>query len=355
MARMSAVDEQYMGYEPTLKGGSTQSEIARAYNWYNYFHDNDDAKKFVLDYLKGKGANTSVISAVSRADSRSLRSIGWNCRILTRGGVLPEDIVKKTVEMLQSIINENMVVKQADESATAIKTKVDHVAIEKIGDLEEILDKKNDFDVSSWLAENNVGPYAAKRIVEYYQPLREEIEGAISGKDDDLKEAYSNCKKTALKKKLGLIQAILDAAQGRSVIKRKPRKPRKAKAKAATKQVAKVTYMHSYTGEGLTLTSIDPTHIVGASQVWLYNTKTRNLTELNAAEATGFTVKGTTVQGFDERTSVTKKLRKPNEVLSSVLDGGKVALRKLMGTIRTKPGHLSGRLNADTIILRTIK
>ena len=139
------------------------------------------------------------------------------------------------------------------------------------------------------------------------------------------------------------------------MIKRKPRKPRKAKAKAATKQVAKVTYMKSYAGDGLSLTSIDPTHIVGASQVWLYNTKTRNLTELNAAEATGFTVKGTTVQGLDERTSVTKKLRKPNEVLPSVLDGGKVALRKLMGPIRTKPGHLSGRLNTDTIILRTIK
>jgi hypothetical protein len=49
---------------------------------------------------------------------------------------------------------------------------------------------------------------------------------------------------------------------------------------------------------------------------------------------------------------VSKTLRKPKDVLSRVLDGGKVVLRKVMGEINSKPQELNGRINKDTILLR---
>ena len=51
--------------------------------------------------------------------------------------------------------------------------------------------------------------------------------------------------------------------------------------------------------------------------------------------------------------SISKTLRKPEAVLKKVLEGGKIVLRKVMGEINSKPVELNGRINKDTILLRT--
>ena len=48
------------------------------------------------------------------------------------------------------------------------------------------------------------------------------------------------------------------------------------------------------------------------------------------------------------------KLRKPEKILDKVLNDGKVSLRKLMPSIRTKEKKLTGRINKDTILLRVL-
>lgn len=352
MARMSAVDERYMGSEPVVKDGASVSDIAHAYNWYNYFHDNEDAKNFVIDYLKAKKANNTVIGAVTRADPGVLRTIGWNCRILLRGGALPQDMVNSTVQKLQTIISKTLSAsKEKEKEVVIVRSKVDASAIDKIGDLEALLDAGMEFDVAAWMTENNIGPLVAKRIVEYYQPLSAELDAVLSGQDETLKEGYARHKKSTIKKKLDIVQSILVVAGGQSVIRRK----RKKKVRSASKIVSKVSYLKEHKEDGLSLTSVDTTNIVGAAQVWLYNVRYRTLTQLDAAGPEGMSVKGTTIQGFDEKASVTKKIRKPNQVLPSVLSGSKVALRKLMNGIRAKPGRLTGRMGKDTIILRTVK
>jgi hypothetical protein len=69
----------------------------------------------------------------------------------------------------------------------------------------------------------------------------------------------------------------------------------------------------------------------------------------------GLSVKGTTLQGYDEETSVSKTIRKPDEVLPRLLKGGKLVLRKLMSEINSKESVPNGRINGDTILLRVIK
>ena len=69
----------------------------------------------------------------------------------------------------------------------------------------------------------------------------------------------------------------------------------------------------------------------------------------------GISVKGTTLIGFDEKTSITKKLRKPEATLKTVVEGGKVGLRKVMENINCKPSDANGRLNKETVILRVLK
>ena len=58
------------------------------------------------------------------------------------------------------------------------------------------------------------------------------------------------------------------------------------------------------------------------------------------------------LQNFEESTSISKRLRKPEVTLKDVLGGGKIILRKLMGDLSTKESLATGRINEDTIIVR---
>ena len=69
----------------------------------------------------------------------------------------------------------------------------------------------------------------------------------------------------------------------------------------------------------------------------------------------GLGVKGSTLTGWDEKTSVIKTLRKPTEQLNKLLAGGKIVLRKFMEEIKCKPKNATGRINKETVLVRIIK
>jgi len=107
--------------------------------------------------------------------------------------------------------------------------------------------------------------------------------------------------------------------------------------------------------EELKLESVTPKDIIGALQLWVYNTKSRKLGCYNAEDASGLSVKGSTIINFNEIKSTQKKLRKPEVTLPEVLKGGKVYLRTALDEIKAVASTLNGRLNTDTILLRITK
>ena len=129
------------------------------------------------------------------------------------------------------------------------------------------------------------------------------------------------------------------------------RKPRKKKVKPASQLVSKMKYKEK---DG-TLESINPTQIIGASQLWVYNTKYRNLSVYNAVGNSGLSVRGSTLTGFDEATSITKKLRKPDQVLPKVLNEGKIGLRRILSDLTTAEAKATGRINVECILMRVVK
>ena len=66
-------------------------------------------------------------------------------------------------------------------------------------------------------------------------------------------------------------------------------------------------------------------------------------------------IKGSTVLGFDEKTSVAKTLRKPQEQMKAFMGAGKIQLRKFIDGIRATEIALTGRLNGDTVILKSVR
>jgi hypothetical protein len=105
----------------------------------------------------------------------------------------------------------------------------------------------------------------------------------------------------------------------------------------------------------LKLTSVKPTDIVGCMALWVYNTKTRKLGVYHAEDIGGLSVKGSSILNFVENKSIQKKLRKPEQMIPEVLNGGKVFLRNVMESIRAVDSKLTGRVNVDTILLKVTK
>jgi len=137
------------------------------------------------------------------------------------------------------------------------------------------------------------------------------------------------------------------------------RKPRKAKPRSADKVIAKLKFLK--VDEKYKLASINPIDVIGANELWVFNVKTRKLGKYIASsidpkglgrEGTGLSVKGTTIISFDEKLSVQKTLRKPDEQLKEFKGAGKVALRKFLDEINTTDTKLNGRCNLDTVLLK---
>jgi len=182
---------------------------------------------------------------------------------------------------------------------------------------------------------------------------RMEFDSVLNTDDKELKEGYGNFTKPQLKKVVAWCdQVILDcmkvvgsAAQNR--------KPRKRKVKSPEELVVKVKVLDKF--DELKLVSVPTTEIIGTMQLWVYNVKTRKLGCYHAEDAGGLSIKGTSLINFNESKSVHKKLRKPEVSLPEVMKAGKVLLRNYIDNIRAVESVLTGRLNGDTILLRSLK
>ena len=377
-------DEKYLGVEPDLRGEVTNAQIMNAYSWYNYFYDADKAKAWIIEYLKEfHKTEKDLIKNVNRINPNYCRTSGWNCRILLLGGTLPQDIRDRNIERIRKLAagcgegegrgsgegrgcsagrtddnqeDHQVEVKEQVKPVISIQERVTNRANELIADLEENLDNYyrdgSTFKAGDWLSQRDVKPMIAQKIADYYKPLYAEVFDALSGKDSQLKEAYSSWKKTKLKAYLEFIKSIVAAAETRATMI-KTRKPRKKKEKTPVQLVAKLKFKEK--DDAYKLVSVDPKQIIGCTQLWVFNTKYRTLAVYNAMGPVGLSVKGSTLTGFDEKTSIVKKLRKPEEQLNKLMQGGKIILRKFMDEVKCKSKEANGRINNETILLRIVK
>ena len=190
----------------------------------------------------------------------------------------------------------------------------------------------------------------ARIIKDLYTRQHDELVEAATTKDEQLKEGYSHLSKANLKKITLFYHEILSACDMLMQEAKVNKKPRAKKAVPKDKIVAKLKYLKSE--EKLKLVSINPTDIIAAKELWIFNTKTRKLGKYVAAEYQELSVKGTSLTGFDPIKSVQKTLRKPEEQLKEFKAAGKVQLRKFLEDIKAVDIKLNGRINEDTVLLK---
>jgi hypothetical protein len=181
--------------------------------------------------------------------------------------------------------------------------------------------------------------------------VRDWLEKKLAQVESDGVEAYDGTKReyNTMHK---LVSGMLEDCDKYQSFKRANRKPRAKKKIPPIVQVKNLNYQKEFAEYGLK--SVSPAGIIGATQVWVFNTKTRMLGVYHTESTNGFEVKGSTIQRFDPSTSIQKKVRKPELVLPNVLTAGKVQLRKILPDLTTTESALTGRINNDTIILRIL-
>jgi hypothetical protein len=335
-----------------------------ALSWLASEVSTKDLKDATIKYSKVNRKNQMKKFNYSSIEQWRFMSVGKYCHIMNKGGSFDKDSLnwlngkwKELEEQGNALVEETPM--ETNKQVVSIQDRIREKISEYIGEIEEQVDLfsesdyKSDFDMYKWLTSNNVKSQPANAIAEYYVPWRDELKQAIAKKDEQLVEGYSHMKPAQLKRFVGFLDGIIKDATTWGSNQKTVRKARVKKAPSVEKQIAKIQYAKE--NKELKIVSINPALIIGCNQLWVFNTKYRKLMRYDAIGPTGLSIKGTTLQGYDVEASISKTVRKPDEVLPRVLNGGKIVIRKLMDELNSKSSVPNGRINGDTILLRVIK
>jgi len=389
--------------------------INESLDYYRLDCKNADYKRYVVEYCKNNEQWKSYATKFSKIpDGRYSSTIGALCRqaVLGRPDVheeynkyweslagtmgTPRPLSESINKMLEdykykadAIIQEEEEVKKEEEKKgevykPSIQQRIHEQSVIMNEKVDEWLDTWYDdvlafnpkgFDFKKHFYDLNVTQAHARKIKDFYKGELEELQEVIdppklpndaSEQEKDwaqqLKEAYSLWAKSDLKKKIkaleyymGALDVVIDTAKAK-------RKPRKVVPKSKEKLVAKLKFAIS--DDKFQLASINPTEIVGCNELWVFNIKTRKIGKYVASvidplgaerDGTGLSIKGTTITGFNEETSVQKTLRKPEEKLKEFKEAGKRKLTTFLDEINAVDIKLNGRINPDTILLKAVR
>jgi len=395
-----------------LTGEQFHRKAMAAREWYYHNYKPVDLYPAVEEWMKQQGEEFSKedIKAVKAAPGYSLSvTAGITAKLLLAGmpsynekedkywESLPGTMgnLKPATEFLRKQINiaieagkpilaakKEVVKEKANTYQPTIQERMREACIVMADDIENFVntylteyDEKlmKDFEPVKILRRENCKAGHARLIKTWYQGERDEIYDLVnfptsaklkkmSEHEQDmyaqLKEGYDHLTPKQAKTLLEMYQRIVDACDIISVESKAQRKPRKAKLKSADQLVKKLNYKLSDSNYGIA--SVPPEKIIGANIALVFNCKNRKIGLYYASnvdplklgrDGSGLSVKGTTLQGYNEEKSVQRTVRKTDEFLPMIKKTTKSKTEKLFATLKTTETKLNGRFNNETVIL----
>jgi hypothetical protein len=346
------VNLKYMGAEPEFLGAMTVGEYGLALNWYNTMCDTNDAREYITEYLtkRNRKAEAKLIAKLDNCWVPT--TVAWRCRLINRGYEVPfeNDFLEK--ELAKAIAR----VKKEDtprvDSVVSIQDRMRERQSEIIGDIEELLDSGASFSLYDWLKAQNIPATYCPAIVEYYAHWMDDLIQAYEGKDEQLKEAYRYLNKKELKDRIIFFNKLIEDAKRYGDVTKKTRAPRKPRAVSMDKKLKHFKCQKE--DNTYKIASVNPEKIIGAQELWTFNTKYKIVTVFRALDRGGLQINRSSITGYDETTSFSKSVgRKPEVVLDKLQKGSKIVLRKLMDELKTdKP--LQARINENTVLMKVM-
>jgi hypothetical protein len=364
-------DEKYTGGEPEWPRDAAEWSdddfdhlLRKSFFYYNYFYNQKDTKKHVEEWAEKSGLFNQVqVKAFKRSADRSIPMTACSLVMAHRAGM---PFKATHIEFLTKCIiaaisdsepdPEEITTKpKAQEYRPTIQDRLAEKTSELIGEMEGMFDEilkntKPNFKPYDFLTANKVVQAQLPKYRTLFENRKFELELAQSKKDPQLTEAYKHYKAADFKRIIGWLDLVLLALDEYRQVKQATKKARVKKAPTKEKLIAKLKYAKDF--KELKLVSINPAEIIGANELWVYNTKTRKLGKYVAASHSQLSVKGTGIENFDSDKSICKTLRKPEEKLKEFAKAGKIILRKFLDDIKATETKLNGRISADIVLLK---
>ena len=341
-----------------------------------------DLKKEVVKYLKQLDVKHPMVDKIRDIHENRFTTVGKYMYILNHHGDIPDDILPGMMPALEKIINEeeakteaekkeaefiasqnpsNKVIGDSSKIVISIQDRLRERAREVAGEVEGWLD---DFILDKKLPAKTVEEFInlfktyelksphMRHMQSIFERRAEHMAMVAEGLDKDLLEGYSNFTKPELKKLDLFHKNLLKACAMMQEVAKVERAPRKKKPVSHDKVVSKLKYKKEDSSLGIV--SMNPVNILGAKEVWTYNTKTRKLAQYKAIDERGLSVKGAGLLNYTTD-SVEKTLRKPVEMLAEFKKASKVKLRTFLKDLSTLDTPAGGKLNEHHVILRIDK
>ena len=326
--------------------------------------------------------NHPLLDRIKDMHENRFATVGKYMYILNHGGDIPDNVMPSLMPALEKVINEEdaktaaaakeseyiaskeKVSTNADQTPKVVITIQDRLrdkAREVAGEVEGWIDDfcmdkkipvKTVEDFINLFKANDLKAPHMRHIREIFAKRTAEFAEVLEGKDKDLVEAYSNYTKPELKKCDTFNRNLLKACDMMQEVAKVERAPRKKKPVSEEKVVSKLKFKKD--DKALGIVSLNPVHIIGSKEVWLYNVKTRKLSQYKAVDSGGLSVKGASLLNYSAD-SVEKTVRKPAETLADFKKASKVKLRTFLQDLSTIDIPCGGKLNEHHVILRIDK
>ena len=336
-------------------------------DYLRYEYNTKDLKKEALTWLQKHDKKLARLAP--KVEDWRFMILGKLCFVLNHGGQLTDNAhqyIDKKINEIKQLVKERHIGQPTKSKKTSKLTIQDHLLHKARNFAADYVDSEIDNIFQDSKYKVSVDPYSAmmsekisqghaKYIIQMYQSDIEDLQCLVSGTADaQLKEGYSSSTKKQIKSALDFYNKTISAANmiiKKSVANRKPRKT-STKQRDFIKDVSGFKYRTECSEMGLV--SVSPIKIIGAKEVWVYNTVTRKLGKYCSMDDTGLDVSGTSIKNYSQQTSVSKTLRNPETQLKN-FSGGIRKYNNQFKQIKGKELAVKTRLNTDTIILKCFK
>lgn len=224
-----------------------------------------------------------------------------------------------------------------------------HIA-EFEGWLDEFVVNGKTYSAKEYLTKNQTKAPVIAHVINHFKPILAEYGEYLAGQCEQLTEAYSHMGKRKVKALFNYVTTILAECSVIARVSRTMKAPRKRKEQPPSKLVQNLLFLKEYPDLGLK--SIHPEKIIGADQVWMFDTEHRRMIKYEAMDGMTLSVKGTTMQNWNPEKSGSKIIRKPEVQLKDVSENGKRAMGNMFNEINGVVRKISGRTSRTTVIVR---
>ena len=375
----------YVTKEPDWKnfrGITDPEQQEKAFRSVDYFvHSEISTKDAVAKYRKwvkeASGWAPEEIKIILKNPDWRFSSSAKYAWCWDKLGYMPECFAKfydkKKDDLIatgKEVVEEQQEKKKEAKPKISIQERMLEQICDLCGDWDDLLDQfveKEKFELKKFDPEKDlkvyrggiIKPAHAKIVKEQYEGIYAEALENLAGTCEQLKEAYSFMDKKMKKDYVAFFEKINAACDAIILTGKANRKQRKPRARSKDAIIKKLKFQLN--DGALGIASISPTDVVYANELWVYNTKTRKVGVYHAKDkdprglqrqGAGLMVKGTTIQDFDEETSVQKTLRKPAEQINNWTGKAKTKFAKAFDEVKTTPTKLTGRISDSTILLQ---